>query len=70
MIGKETQPLTQLEFSDEDFPKAEAIAKRLGYTDMKTLRTPRPVLNVRQSETLLRLSKLATRFRPSDVVGV
>jgi hypothetical protein len=25
-------PITQLEFDEEDCPKAEAIAKRLGYT--------------------------------------
>ena len=28
----ETQPLTQLEFSEADFPIAERVAKRLGYT--------------------------------------
>ena len=28
----ETQQLTQLEFQEEDFPVAERLAKRLGYT--------------------------------------
>jgi len=28
---KDTQPLTQLEFDESDFPKAERIARRLGY---------------------------------------
>jgi hypothetical protein len=29
---RDTQLLTQLEFDEEDFPIAEAMAKRLGYT--------------------------------------
>lgn len=29
-----TQPLTQLEFAPDDFPRAEAIGKRLGFTQM------------------------------------
>ena len=28
---KQTQPLTQLEFTESDFPKAERLAARLGY---------------------------------------
>lgn len=28
---KNTQPLTQLEFEQEDFPKADEVARRLGY---------------------------------------
>ena len=29
--GTDTQPLTQLEFTEDDFPRAERLAKRLGY---------------------------------------
>lgn len=32
MITNEAPPITQLEFEESDFPKAERIAKRLGYT--------------------------------------
>lgn len=32
MITTEAPPITQLEFDEADFPKAERIAKRLGYT--------------------------------------
>lgn len=30
--GQKTAPLTQVEFDRKDFPKAERIARRLGYT--------------------------------------
>jgi hypothetical protein len=32
MANMNTQPLTQLEFNEPDFPFAEAMAKRLGFT--------------------------------------
>lgn len=32
MPKKDTQALTQLEFQDRDFPTAEALARRLGYS--------------------------------------
>ncbi len=32
MANTETQPLTQVEFARADFPKAERLAKKLGYT--------------------------------------
>ena len=31
-MSNDTQQLTQLEFQEEDFPVAERLAKRLGYT--------------------------------------